>query len=70
MTEQLNDNIKYSIVQMYHIFFIHFTVVDEQQHVLAIVNSVAMSTGVHVPFQIIVFSRFIPRAEIAGSYIW
>ena len=55
---------------MYHIFLIHFTVVDEQQHVLAIVNSVAMSTGVHVPFQIIVFSRFIPRAEIAGSYIW
>jgi len=73
MTEQLNDNIKYSIVYMYHIFFIHFTVVDELLgyfHVLAIVNSVAMSTGVHVPFQIIVFSRFIPRAEIAGSYIW
>ena len=33
-------------------------------HVLAVVNS----TGVHVFFQIMVFSRYVPRSGIAGSY--
>ena len=27
-----------------------------------------MNTGVHIPFQIMVFSGFIPRSDIAGSY--
>ena len=35
---------------------------------MAIVNSVAMNTGVRVSFQIIVFSRYLLRNEIAGSY--
>ena len=39
-------------------------------HVLAIINSAAMNIGVHVSFQIrvFVFSRYIPRSGIAGSY--
>ena len=37
-------------------------------HVLAIVNSAAMNTGVHVSLQVMVFSRYMPRRGIAGSY--
>ena len=37
-------------------------------HVLAIVNSAAMNTGVHVPFWIMVFSGFVSRSRIIGSY--
>ena len=36
--------------------------------VLAIVNSAAMNFGVHVSFQIKVFSGYMPRSGIAGSY--
>ena len=58
----------YSIVYMYHIFFIP---VDKDLgcfHVLTIVNSAARNNGVHVSFQIRVFSRYMPRSRIAGSY--
>ena len=37
-------------------------------HMLAIVNSAAMNIGVHVSFQIMVFSRYIPKSGIVGSY--
>ena len=37
-------------------------------HVLAIVNSAVVNTGVHVSFRIMVFSGYIPRSGIAGSY--
>ena len=37
-------------------------------HVLAIVNSAAMKTGVHVSFQIRVLSRYMSRSGILGSY--
>ena len=37
-------------------------------HVLAIVNSAAVNTGVHVSFLIMVFSGYMPRSGIAGSY--
>ena len=41
-------------------------------HVLlaVIVNSAAMNIGVHISFRIrvFVFSRYMPRSEIAGSY--
>ena len=37
-------------------------------HVLAIVNSAAMDVAVHVSFQVTVFSGYMPRTGIAGSY--
>ena len=57
-------------VYMYHIFFIHSSVDGHLGcfHVLAIVNSAAVNTGVHVSFQIMVFSGYMPRSRIAGSY--
>ena len=53
---------------MYHIFFIHSFVNGHLGyfHVLAIVNSAAMNTGVHVYFSIMVFSGYIPSSGIAG----
>ena len=48
---------------MYHIFFIHSSVNGHLGcfHVLAIVNSAAVSIGVHVSFQITVLSGYMPR---------
>ena len=37
-------------------------------HVLAVVNSAAMNVGVHVSFQIMFVSGYMPRNAIAGSY--
>ena len=37
-------------------------------HVLIIVNSAAVNTGVHVSFGIMVFFRCMPRSRIAQSY--
>ena len=37
-------------------------------HAPVIVNSAALSTGVHVPFQIMLFSRYKPSGGTAGSY--
>ena len=37
-------------------------------HILAIINSTAMNSGVRVSFQIIVFSGYMLRNGIAGSY--
>ena len=37
-------------------------------HVLATVNSIAMNIGVHVSFQVNIFSGYMPRNGIAGSY--
>ena len=55
---------------MYHIFFKHSSVNSHLGcfYVLAIVNSAVMNTGVHVSFQIMVSSRYMPRSGIAGSY--
>ena len=36
---------------------------------LTIVNSAAINTGVHVSFQIRVFSRHMPRSGITGPYV-
>ena len=58
------------MVYMYHIFFIHSSVDGHLGcfHVLAIVNSAAMNTGVHASLRIMVFSGYMPRSGIAGSY--
>ena len=54
---------------MYHIF-IHSCIDGHLgcYHVLATVNNAAVNTGVHVFFQIIIFSRYMPRSGIGGSY--
>ena len=55
---------------MYHNFFIHSSVDGHPScfHVLAIVNSAAMDTGVHVSFSVLVSSGYMPSSGIAGSY--
>ena len=55
---------------IYHIFFIHSSVDGHLGclHVLAIVNSAAVNIEVHVSFQIKVFSGYMPRSGIDGSY--
>ena len=55
---------------MYYNFFIHSSVNSYLGcfHVLAIENSAAVNTGVHVSFSILVFSEYMPRSGIAGSY--
>ena len=55
---------------MYHIVCIH-TAVDEHLgylHALAFVSSATMNIGVYVSVQIMVFSGYISRNRIAGSY--
>ena len=37
-------------------------------HVLAIVNSAAMTNGLHVSFKFLVSSGYVPSSGIAGSY--
>ena len=55
---------------MYHIFFIHSSVNRHLGcfHVLAIVNSATINTGVHVSFQTWFFSRYMPESWIAESH--
>ena len=57
-------------VCMYHIFFIHSSAVGylDYFHVLTILNSAAMNTGVHVSFSIMVFSGHMPNSGTAESY--
>jgi len=57
---------------MYHKFFIHSSAsVDGHLggfHVLAIVNSAAVNTAVHVSFSIMASSGYTPSSGIVGSY--
>ena len=55
---------------MYHNFFIHSSVDGHLGcfHVLAIVNSATMNKGIHVSLSVLVYSGYMPRSGIAGSY--
>ena len=55
---------------MYHNFLIHSSVEEHLGyfHVLAIVNSAAMSTGVHESLSVRVSSGYMPSSGISGSY--
>ena len=58
------------MVYMYHSFLIHSSADGYLGcfHVLAIINSSVMNTGVHVSLSILVSSVYMPRSGIAGSY--
>ena len=55
---------------MYHSFLIHSS--DDGHlgcfHVLAIVNSASVNTGVHMSLSILVSLVYMPSSGIAGSY--
>ena len=55
---------------IYHGFFIHSSVDGHLGcfHVLAIINSAAVNSGIHVSLSILVSSGYMPRSEIAGSH--
>ena len=55
---------------MYYTFFIRSSVAGHFHffHVLAIVNSSAVNTGVHVSFWTLGFSRYMPRGGIEELY--
>ena len=55
---------------MYHNFFIQLSINGHLGcfHVIAIVNSAAMSNGIHVSFSVLVSSGYMPRTGIGGSY--
>ena len=55
---------------MYHNFFINSSVNVHLgcSHVLIIVNSAAMNSGMHVSFSVLISSEYMPRSGIAGSY--
>ena len=57
------------MVYMYHSFLIHSSADGHLGcfHVLAVINSAAMNTGVHVPLSDLVSLACMPRRGIAGS---
>ena len=58
------------MVYMFHSFLIHSSADGHLGcfHVLAIKNSAAMNTGVHVSLSDLVSSVCMPRSGVAGSY--
>ena len=65
----------FSVILLNYIFFhnIYIEHASTDGHLgcfqaVAIVNSAAISNGIHVPFSILVSSRNMPRSGIAGSY--
>ena len=56
---------------MYDNFFIHLSVDGHLGcfHVLAIVNSAAVNTGIHVSLSILVSSGCMPRSRMLGHMV-
>ena len=56
---------------MYNISFIHSTVDGHLGcfHILAIVNSGAVNIDLHISFQIMIFSSYMPESGINGSSV-
>ena len=67
MNRQIN---KEDVLYTYQNFFTYSSLSGHLGcfHVLAIVNSAAMNIGVNVSYSIMVFLRYIPNSETAGSY--
>lgn len=57
-------------IYVYHIIFIHSSAVGHLGcfHLLPIVTSATMDTGVHASFEIIMFSGYMPKSGTAGTY--
>ena len=57
-------------MSIYHNFFIHSSVDGYLGcfHVLANVNSATMNKGIHESLSVLVYSGYMPRSGIAGSY--
>ena len=55
---------------MYYSFFIHSSVDGHLGlfHILAIVNSASVNSGIHMSFSVLISSGYMPRSGIAGSY--
>ena len=55
---------------MYHNFFIHSAGNGHLGclHVLSLVNSATMNKGIHESLSVLVYSGYMPRSGIAGSY--
>ena len=55
---------------MYHSSLIHSSADGHLGcfHVLAVMNSAVMNTGVHVPLSVLVSSVCVPKSRISGSY--
>ena len=66
---QFHSSLWLSNIPLHHVF-IHSCVDGHLGcfYVLAIVNSAAVNTGVHVSFWTVVFSRYMPRSGIPWSY--
>ena len=61
----------YSTVYLYYIFFIHSSVDGHLGcfPILAVIDSAAVDIGVYVSFQIMAFSRYMPRSGLLGHMI-
>ena len=61
----------YVYIYTHHVCFIHSSVSGHLScfHVLAIVNDDSVNTEMRISFQIMVFSGYMLRCEIAGSLV-